>query len=176
MNSEEKGLNPKQAQFVAEYFRNGGNQARAAVLAGYSASNAKEAGYALMQIPAVKAAIDEARKGWAEKAGYNLEAAMQEAQDAILFAELTENANAYVKAVELRSKLNGLLVEKIDVRQSGFQINILRRDGPCRYCGKADEEREPDPRPTPDETAKALEHKKLEEALEREAPGGDRTS
>lgn len=74
--------------------------------------------------PIVKALVAEAQKAVQAKINYGLEQAMQEAQDAIEFAKKTENANAYVKAVELRTKLNGLLVEKLDVRQSGFTLNV----------------------------------------------------
>jgi hypothetical protein len=37
---------------------------------------------------------------------------MKEAGQAMEFAKETGNANAYVKAVELRAKLNGLLIDK----------------------------------------------------------------
>lgn len=60
---------------------------------------------------------------------YSTDAAMKEAEDAMGFAILTENAGAYIKAVELRSKLKGLLVDKLDVRQAvGFQIRIQGLD------------------------------------------------
>lgn len=55
---------------------------------------------------------------------YNAEQAMLEAEEAMQFARETENANAFVKAIELRSKLKGLLIEKHQVQQVGFQINI----------------------------------------------------
>lgn len=57
-------------------------------------------------------------------AAYNIDAAMKECEDAIEFARETENANAYVKAVELKSKLQGLLVEKHQIQQVPFTISI----------------------------------------------------
>ena len=118
-------LNPRQERFVAEYLKDG-NASRAAVAAGYSPKAAKDRGWNLLhESPAVMNALEIARKEVAEKSKYNLEKAMNEAQEAIDFAKQTENANAYVKAVELRSKLNGLLIEKHDVRTVGFSINIL---------------------------------------------------
>ena len=41
--------------------------------------------------------------------------AMGEAKDAMDFAYKTDNASAYVKAVELRSKLSGLLIDRVEV-------------------------------------------------------------
>jgi phage terminase small subunit len=74
----------------------------------------------------VQKALEEIRKEVMTKIGYGLQEAMQEAQDAIDFARDTDNANAYVKAVELRAKLNNLLVDKIDLSASvGFSINIV---------------------------------------------------
>lgn len=55
---------------------------------------------------------------------HNLEKAMAEAEEAMRFAKETENANAYVKAVEHRAKLNGLLVDRQEVKQVGFTIQI----------------------------------------------------
>lgn len=119
-----KPLNPRQMKFVTEYMKDA-NGARAAIAAGYSEKTARGAAYHLLhEAPAVIDAIDKARKAVQAKAQYNLQSAMDEAQEAIVFARETENANAYVKAVELRSKLNGLLVEKVDVRQSGLNIII----------------------------------------------------
>lgn len=113
-----KRLTPREAKVIEEYCKHG-NGKEALRAAGYSQHsdvirrnrNVREA---------LKGVITKAQK----KSGYNLEQAMQEAEDAIAFAKKTDNANAYVKAVELRSKLNGLLVEKYDVRQSGFSVVI----------------------------------------------------
>jgi phage terminase small subunit len=127
----QKPLNPAHAKFVAEYLKDG-NASRAAEAIGYSPKNPRQGGYKLLQLPEIQAAIDETRKKIQAKAGYNLERAMTEAEEAIEFARQTDNANAYVKAVELRSKLNGLLVEKVDVRQSGFVLNIAAFGQPAQ--------------------------------------------
>lgn len=80
----------------------------------------------MLKNPTVKNALMEARKDPITKLSHNIHSAMQEASDAMDFAKETENANAYVKAVELRAKLNGLLTEKLDVRAlAGFSVNIL---------------------------------------------------
>lgn len=94
---------------------------------------AEEAGYAspasslsaILKAPAVAVALEERRKAVAEKIVYTAVEAMNEAAEAMTFAKQTRNANAYVKAVELRTKLQGLLVEKHDFRMAGqFAINI----------------------------------------------------
>lgn len=119
-----KPITPQQAKFVQEFLRSG-KQTEAAVAAGYSKATAPARATRLLQnCAAVKEVIEEARKAVVEKGTYNLEKAMSEADDAIQFAQKTNNANAYVKAVELKAKLNGLLIEKHDVRLSGFAINI----------------------------------------------------
>lgn len=69
-------------------------------------------------------ALEKAATQSVTLAAYNADVAMNECESAILFAKETGNANAYVKAVELKSKLKGLLVEKVDMRQVGFQIQI----------------------------------------------------
>jgi hypothetical protein len=79
----------------------------------------------LNMTPPVMLAVDLGKREMAEKAGYTASAAMQEANDAIEFAKATKNANAYVKAVELRAKMSGLLVDRVDVRSlTAFSINL----------------------------------------------------
>lgn len=65
-----------------------------------------------------------------EKSAYNLEAAMREADEAIAFAIKTGNANAYVKAAELKAKLNGLLVDKMQIQLPAFSLRIGGIDDP----------------------------------------------
>lgn len=123
----EKPLNLSQLRFIAEYVKDG-NAKRAAIAAGYAEKSAKSIGYSLLQVPAVQDAVEATRKEVQVQAVYNLAESMREAEEAMKFAKETENANAYVKAVELRSKLNGLLIERVDLRaQSGFHVNIIRR-------------------------------------------------
>lgn len=123
-------LTPKQQLFIAEYLKDN-NGARAAEAAGYSKQNARSQAYQLLNHqPAVITALEEERKKLQVATQYNAERAMAEAEDAMTFALQTENANAYVKAVELRAKLTGLMIERHDVRQAGsFQIQIFGIDG-----------------------------------------------
>ncbi len=127
-------LNPRQARFAAEYLKHGNGEA-AAIAAGYTENNAAwTADNLLKNCPGVIELIAQSRKAVAVEGTYNLKTAMKECEDTMELAVKTENANAYAKAVELRSKLNGLLVEKHDVRQVGFHVSVggidfNKRDG-----------------------------------------------
>ena len=46
---------------------------------------------------------------------YDLATAMREAEDVCAFAKLHKNAMAYCKGTELRAKLSGLLIERVEI-------------------------------------------------------------
>lgn len=123
MTNSSSGLSEKDQIYVAEFLRTGSMVAAAKAM-GLDEKRARGQGNRIMKKPAVKAAVQAAQAKSTEAAAYGCNEAMREAEEAIEFAKKTKNANAYVKAVELRSKLKGLLVEKYDVRQSGFNITI----------------------------------------------------
>lgn len=113
-------LTPRQAKFVAEYIASN-NGAQAAIAAGYShPSNARDA----LKVPLVAKALEDFRRRTVEKGIYDFDMAMAEANDAVAFAKETGNANALVKAIELRAKLNGLLIEKHQHDVSGFSVFV----------------------------------------------------
>lgn len=118
-------LSPKKARFVAELV-SGVPGAEAARRAGWATLGAATRAWKLTHKDAdVMAAIDAARGELQKKAEYGLDKAMVELNAAIAFATKTENATAYVRAVELKSKLMGLLVERQDVRNlSSFSIRM----------------------------------------------------
>ena len=64
----------------------------------------------------VAARVAELRKPVIEKLRYGLEQAMREAEEAYTVSKAKENGGAMVAAVTLRAKLNGLLVEKKEIR------------------------------------------------------------
>lgn len=130
--AKSRPLTPKQATFVAEYLKTG-NGAQSAIAAGYSRKNARQsAHYLLHHVQAVMEAVSAIRQSVAEKAEYDVEAAMGEALAAMDFAQRTDNANAYVKAVELRAKLMGLLVERIDQRTVTVDLVAAVNEARCR--------------------------------------------
>lgn len=111
----------KQLGKFAEELVTHGNRTQAAEAIGEN----RMAGSRLAKHPEVKKIIAETRLAIVEKVKYTAIEAMKEAEMTIQFARETENASAMVKAVELRSKLMGLLVDKIDLRASvGFKVAI----------------------------------------------------
>ena len=46
---------------------------------------------------------------------YDLATAMREAEDVCAFSKLHKNAMAYCKATELRAKLSGLLIDRVEI-------------------------------------------------------------
>ena len=59
-------------------------------------------------------------------------ATMAELDAAVAFAIKTENATAYVRAVELKGKASGHIVDRVDQRNvtAGFQIQIAGVEPP----------------------------------------------
>jgi phage terminase small subunit len=113
-------LNPRQMKFVEAYLRHG-NANQACKEAGYG----KNMAHAVMKSALVQAAIEKARKKSQERNAFTLDSAMMLARHAFQVGEQTGNAMAMTKAAELMAKLNGLLVEKIDLRaQTQFSIQI----------------------------------------------------
>lgn len=85
--------------------------------------------YRFLDRPQVQAEIKKIREKAEQEAAYGANEAMKEAEEAMAFAKETRNANAFVKAVELRSKIKGLLIDKVDLRsQSAFSIQIVGLD------------------------------------------------
>lgn len=78
----------------------------------------------LLKRPKVQQAIAAFRAELAENSKYTLEKAMEEANDAAIFAREHKNPNAYVKAVELKAKLSGHMIEKHAHMVGNFSVNI----------------------------------------------------
>ena len=111
---EADGLNELQRKYC-QNVASGMSSIPAAVAAGYSESFARVAAYRLGQNPAVAALIAAIREKGRERASYNLAAAMQEAKQAAEFAVVHKSPIALVRAIELRAKLSGLLIDRVAV-------------------------------------------------------------
>lgn len=109
------GLTLKQQRFV-EYYCLNGNAAAAAREAGYSHKRAEAAAHIMKKIPAVATAIATYRADVARRAEYTVDKAMTELEQAMKFAKDTENASAFTRAVELRARIAGVLVDRLDAR------------------------------------------------------------
>src|SRR5262249_7299 len=112
-----------------------GSPTKAAIETGYSPKQASHTGPKLLRRPVVQAYLAELRKQTTAKlsddAKYGVERAMAELGEAIEFAKQTENATAYVRALELRARLHGLIIDKAEIKnQSPFSIVIAGLPGP----------------------------------------------
>lgn len=113
-------LTAQHVQFVAGIMA-GKTQKQAAIDAGFGT----QAGAKLMKQDKIKQEIARQADLMRQKTGYDAAAMMAELDKAIAFAEETENAGAMTKAIELKGKLHGLLIERVDQRQvASFTINI----------------------------------------------------
>lgn len=121
-------LNPRQAKFV-EGLIAGSTLLAAGLAAGYR--DPSRYASLLARKPLVAAAIDAARALAAARAGYGHATLMAELGEAMAFALKTDNAAAYVRAIELRGKATGLLVDRLDARVAvgGFVLNVHGLEG-----------------------------------------------
>ena len=103
-------LPPQRFKFAMAYAA-GMSQKDAALAAGYS-PNSTAAPYDAMKDPRVKAEVERVRESLRQQTEYDAQRAFEEAGAAVAFAEKTNNATAYCRAIELRMRLNGLLVDK----------------------------------------------------------------
>lgn len=108
---QRKRITPKQQRY-AELRAQGRTQGQAALEAGF---HSKTGAYRAERNPIVRGYLNEIQRNAAVRVGYVVATAMAEAKDAMSFARETENATAYVKAVELRAKLSGLLIDRVEV-------------------------------------------------------------
>jgi hypothetical protein len=59
---------------------------------------------------------------------YGLVEAMKEAEDAAAFAKANKNSMALMKACELRAKLSGLLIERVEVVEVDLTAALARAE------------------------------------------------
>ena len=116
-------MTPKQEKFC-QAIVSGSTQADSYRMA-YDARNMKpetvqNKAYLLMRKDDIRTRIEELRKPVVEKLQYDLEQAMSEAAEAFVVAKGKENGGAMVAAVQLRAKLNGLLIERREVRNGSL--------------------------------------------------------
>lgn len=104
-------LSTREEVFVSSYAA-GRNLVDSAIASGSKPQSAAKYANRLMKKPKIQKALDEIRAQARKNAVFTVERAMDEAQSALDFAHETGNATAYVKAVEHRAKLNGLLIER----------------------------------------------------------------
>src|ERR1044071_3950619 len=110
----EDTLTDKQRRFV-DLYAGGMDKVHAARAAGYQGSGANKAGSRLMKNPIGRQAIESVQAQARTVAVYDLATALKEAEDVCAFAKLHKNAMAYCKGTELRAKLSGLLIDRVEI-------------------------------------------------------------
>jgi CBS-domain-containing membrane protein len=127
-------MTPRQKTFAVAV-GNGMSLTDAAKHAGFAEKSARVRGQKLMREPEVAALVEaEREKALAEtriKGNFDLNTAMAEYDAAIEFAKKTSNASAYVKAVDSKAKLVGLMDQKdIDPKARNLTFNFIGVDIP----------------------------------------------
>lgn len=124
-------LNIMDAAFVTALC-GGASQAKAYMKAspGTSAVSARNLGSIKAADPKVAQAISDVKEAMAAAADYSFIAFMAEMDAAIVFAQRTNNATAYVRAVELKGKSTGHLSDKPVSASAGFTLQIVGIDSP----------------------------------------------
>ena len=107
-------LTPKQIKFCQQYLANGGNATQAAIKAGYSAKTARAIGQENLTKPYIKAFLKAQSKQEQEKFNYTKEEHFKELEELKQEAKKTGALAAAVKAAELKGKLCGLYIEKVE--------------------------------------------------------------
>jgi phage terminase small subunit len=108
-------LSPRQSAFVEGCF-SGLSSAEAARKAGYGAAYSAK-GAKLLQHPGIAAALKEGQRQVRARTLYTVEVAMDELDKAMTFAETHKSAMALSRLIEIRCKLNHLLVDHLEITQ-----------------------------------------------------------
>ena len=116
--------------FVQKYLELG-DGAKAARASGYSQRAAGNAAWRLLNTdPLVKAAVEEGRVALQERNEITVDSMIEQLDADRDFAVKVSNANAAVRASELKAKLAGLLVDRIDQRSvAAVKVEIVTFDG-----------------------------------------------
>jgi hypothetical protein len=91
-------------------------------MAGYGKSYAVVASSRLGKIPAVAKALESIRAEFRNRTLYDLEAAVSEVDRAVSFADTKSNPQAVAKLLELKSKLHGLLVDRLWIKEESIDL------------------------------------------------------
>ena len=119
--AKRRQISPQQTEY-ATYRAQGLTIAEAGTKAGYAS---RCSAWKAEHNPIVREYLSEIQRNTAVIAAYTATTAMNEAKDGMVFAKDTNNAAAYVKAVELRAKLSGLLIDRVEVFTADLKGALL---------------------------------------------------
>jgi hypothetical protein len=105
----------KEALYVAAILK-GASKKAAAMEAGFSESTAGHSATRLHKKESVQKALETARQELKTQTLYGIQECIREIDETIAYAKLHKNSMAMAKLIELKAKLMGLLVDKLDVR------------------------------------------------------------
>jgi hypothetical protein len=94
----------------------GASKKAAAMEAGFSESTAGHSATRLYKKESVQKALESARQELKTQTSYGIQECIREIDETIAYAKLHKNSMAMAKLIELKAKLMGLLVDKLDVR------------------------------------------------------------
>lgn len=109
-----EGLTPKQKKFCEEYLANGNNATKAAMAAGYSAKTAPFIGAENLKKPQIISFLEQQSNKEQEKFSYTKEQHFAELDELGALARRSGDIKAALKASELKGKLCGLYIEKVE--------------------------------------------------------------
>lgn len=106
-----KRITPRQQQF-ADLLASGLSLTEASKQSGYKS---KTSAWEASKNPHVQQYLATVQSQIRATIGHTVQMAMQEAAEVIAFAKEHDNPMAFCKAVELRAKLSGLLIDRVEV-------------------------------------------------------------
>ena len=125
--THEGELNERLRKLV-QYVASGEPVQQAARHAGFSPSYSRKASR-LLKHPAVAQALATVQTEARTAMAYTVVSAMKEADSAARFAREHKNPMALVKATELRAKLSGLLIDRVELVTVDLSGAIARAEG-----------------------------------------------
>jgi phage terminase small subunit len=116
-------LTPRQEHYVNGIL-SGLNPTESAQRAGYGPAYSKVAVSRVSAVPVVKQAIQTGHAELRKKAMYDVEQAVVEVDKAIKFGYERANPMSVAKLLELKAKLFGLLIERIQVEEVDLRVAL----------------------------------------------------
>ena len=120
-------LDERQRRFV-QFVAKGLPLKDAARQAGYSEAYSRKTRH-LMQHPGIAKELSRVQKEARTALSYDVQTSMLECAEVIAFAKAKGNAMAFCKAVELRARLSGLLIDKVEVFSCYLRSAIEQAQG-----------------------------------------------
>lgn len=118
-------MTPKQKAFVRAYKANGGNGTQAAIEAGYSENTAYSIGSENLRKPEIQEALEKHEKKLQEKYEYTIDEFVKDLDTVKMQSDSERNRTVQLKAIELKAKAFGLLVEKSNVTLNQPPISLI---------------------------------------------------